>query len=398
MLFVMKQMSNIYSHMMCIGTFLLFQLFYGQAFASGLKSDETVLFFTVDAYKKTTDTVLKEPKPSKAHLQNFTNTIVLNENNHSIWLVPLHAWVYEQEKDSFWRTKLTHEIAEEIGLQENSPEYENLQNTLTMFLVDSESFKTLELQVNGQAVIFGRSSFNGHIQNTIEVSSNRKDISLDVHINETVLSKEAKQRKGLIRLIPNQGVSIISDIDDTIKDSHVLDKKELIKNTFLRPAKPVKFMNDWYQNMLKHYSSPDISKAYFHYVSASPWQLYPALNQFLQQHDFPSGSLYLRQFRIKDRSVLDFLRPSTEYKVETISRLIKQYPGRYFILIGDSGEHDPEIYGRIITTYPAQVKMIYIRKVPGSDLSKQRFSQAFGDIGSGKWQLFEEQNLPDFPF
>lgn len=396
----MKQISNSSLIGIAIGALFLNQLTFNQAFSTELKADETVIFFTVDAYEKTTPELKKKHKPSTNRLPNSantsTNTSTLSERKGSVWLVPLHAWVFEEEKDSLWRRKLTQQVSEEVGLQENSQEFDNLQDVLSMFLVDSESFKTLTLYINNQSVLFGRSGFNGHIQNTVEITSNRKDISLDIEIHEAVLSTEKRQRQGVIRLIPSQGISIISDIDDTIKDSHVLDKKELIKNTFLRPAKPVKSMNLWYQELRRYYSIAQKSNVYFHYVSASPWQLYPTLEKFLQQYGFPSGSLYLKNFRVKDSSILQFLKPSTEYKVETISRLIKRYPRREFILIGDSGEHDPEIYGRIVKAFPDQVKMIYIRKVPGSNLSVKRFNEAFKGIGQKKWQLFEAQQAPDF--
>jgi len=355
-----------------VGSIFLFLLLPDPALASRLKTNETVLFFKVDAYQKT-------------HTENST------------WFVPLHAWVYEAENDSFWRKKLIEEIADEIDLDDKSPEYQNLQYALKMFLVDSQSFKRLNVSIDNQAFSIGPSGFNGHIYNTLklDMSARNNEALLDIRVNESALENKKKIRESVIRLIPKQGISIISDIDDTIKDSHVLDKKELIKNTFLRPAKPVASMKSWYQCIFKHFSNKDSSRAYFHYISASPWQLYPMLDSFLREYDFPEGSLYLRTFRIKDRSLLNFLKPSTDYKISTISHLIERFPNRDFILIGDSGEHDPEIYADILRKFPARVKMIYIRKVPGSDLSAQRFNKAFNHIKTERWALFDEHRIAE---
>ena len=95
--------------------------------------------------------------------------------------------------------------------------------------------------------------------------------------------------------------------------------------------------------------------AYFHYISASPWQLYPALRQFMDNH-VPRGAVGLRNFRLKDRSFVDFLKSSQSYKVERITEIFcKRYPEHRFILIGDSGEHDPEVYGRIARSFAKQI-------------------------------------------
>jgi phosphatidate phosphatase APP1 len=114
------------------------------------------------------------------------------------------------------------------------------------------------------------------------------------------------------------------------------------------------------------------------------------LNKFLEHYQFPEGSLYLRTFRIKDSSFFDFLKPSTKYKILTITKLMKQFPERDFILIGDSGEHDPEVYAAILKKFTEQVKKIYIRKVSGSDLSEQRFKTAYKGLAQSKLVLFSE--------
>ena len=77
-------------------------------------------------------------------------------------------------------------------------------------------------------------------------------------------------------LVPPEGLSIISDIDDTVKVSNVLNKRELLANTFLREFTPIEGMAALFRRWGRAHG------AVFHYVSASPWQLQPELQAFLQ--------------------------------------------------------------------------------------------------------------------
>jgi phosphatidate phosphatase APP1 len=67
------------------------------------------------------------------------------------------------------------------------------------------------------------------------------------------------------------------------------------------------------------------------------------------------------------KSLLKLVGDATvEQKIFQISEIMRRFPQRQFILIGDSGEHDPEVYGRIRDTFGEQVKEIWIRDVVGA--------------------------------
>jgi len=70
---------------------------------------------------------------------------------------------------------------------------------------------------------------------------------------------------------------------------------------------------------------------------------------------------------------------SQELKQNVIKDRMASYPNRRFILIGDSGEHDPEIYGWAASSFPDQVKEIYIRNVTHEEFGNQRLNNAFGN-------------------
>jgi phosphatidate phosphatase APP1 len=137
--------------------------------------------------------------------------------------------------------------------------------------------------------------------------------------------------------------------------------------------------------------NPDAS---FHYVSSSPHQLYPALDGFLQENAFPPGSLHLRHIKLTEE-VLRKGSSSARHKHQAIRGLLQQFPGRKFVLVGDSGEADPEIYASIAEDYPGQVKAIFIRDVTGEAATLSRYQKAFGKIGSISWYIFT--SVDDLP-
>src|SRR5690606_35970024 len=97
------------------------------------------------------------------------------------------------------------------------------------------------------------------------------------------------------------------------------------------------------------------------YVSSSPRQLYPVLDDFLHEQQFPEGTLRLRDIRVSDE--LFGTKTSENHKLSAIENLLLAFPGRRYVLVGDSGEADPEIYGEIARRFPQQVVAIYIRDV-----------------------------------
>ncbi|TVR17196.1 MAG: DUF2183 domain-containing protein, partial [Balneolaceae bacterium] len=114
--------------------------------------------------------------------------------------------------------------------------------------------------------------------------------------------------------------------------------------------------------------------ATFHYVSGSPWQLFNPLSSFLfgDEAGFPVGSLHMKSARKNPltisswRDLLDFITNENltfEQKIDQISTIFEHFPDRQFIMVGDSGERDPEVYSTIRERYPDQVKRIYIRDV-----------------------------------
>lgn len=165
-------------------------------------------------------------------------------------------------------------------------------------------------------------------------------------------------------ILPEQGVSIVSDIDDTIKISNVANRRELLVNTFLREFRCVDGMAQLYREWAERGAS-------FHYVSSSPWQLFDSLYRWTSDDGFPPGTLHLRTFRLRDQ-VIRRRANAKKRKWRSITRMLKDFPGRRFVLIGDSGERDPEIYCQMCDRFGDRIAAIFIRQLENDESISKR--------------------------
>jgi phosphatidate phosphatase APP1 len=111
------------------------------------------------------------------------------------------------------------------------------------------------------------------------------------------------------------------------------------------------------------------------YVSKSPWNLYLPLVEYLEVQGLPLGPLILRDFG---------LRMTKNHKSEAIEAILQTYPALRFILIGDSGEEDPEIYAGIVRRHPQRIRAVYIRSIdprPGRLKAIQRLIEDVAPTG-----------------
>ncbi len=154
---------------------------------------------------------------------------------------------------------------------------------------------------------------------------------------------------------------IISDIDDTIKLTDVLNKKTEIVRNALFSKKAFSGMSQLYKELNK--KETDI-----HYVSGSPNLIRKVINNFLEDNNFPQN----RNIVLKTKKVHTY-----EYKVEAIKDLIKELNPDEIILIGDDTEVDPEVYDTISKLNPLKVSGIYIRAVQNRELPSNGLMRSF---------------------
>lgn len=189
----------------------------------------------------------------------------------------------------------------------------------------------------------------------------RKPISFfPTHVR--VLAGEELCAEEEIRYInPESGISLISDIDDTIKISGIgTGLREMFRNVFVREMStmPVPGVAEWFNSL----ASPPLN-VQVHYLSNSPWQLYPFLRELLIDHmKLPKGTWHLKKY---SGFVQGIFEPVAERKKESLEGLMRDFPGRKWILVGDGGEGDLEVYTEVVKKWPGKVIAVYIRDVSG---------------------------------
>ncbi|KAJ5674418.1 uncharacterized protein N7477_004352 [Penicillium maclennaniae] len=174
-----------------------------------------------------------------------------------------------------------------------------------------------------------------------------------------------------IQLVEPTGISLISDIDDTVKHSAITSgAKEMFRNTFVRDLNDltIQGVSDWYQELAKR-------NVDFHYVSNAPWQLYPLLEKYFKLVGLPPGSFHLKAYSGMLQGIFE---PTAERKRGNLEQLLRDFPERKFILVGDSGEADLEVYTDIVLANPGRILGIFIRDVTTTD-KKPFFDQSAGN-------------------
>ena len=183
--------------------------------------------------------------------------------------------------------------------------------------------------------------------------------------------------------VPSESVEfgVISDIDDTIVPTGATRVWEMLKTTFLGNAQtrvPFPGVAAFYQALSKglvgHENNP------FFYVSSSPWTLYDFLRELMTVYNLPQGPLMLRDIGLSREQ---FIAGShTKHKIVQVERVFSIIRDIPFILIGDSGQHDAEIYLQVIRDFPGRVKMVYIRDVdPASHKKVLKIADEIGKLG-----------------
>jgi phosphatidate phosphatase APP1 len=161
---------------------------------------------------------------------------------------------------------------------------------------------------------------------------------------------------------PTARFGVISDLDDTVIRTDATRLITMLRRTLLQNARtrlPFAGVAEFYNGL--HLGDDGSEANPVFYVSSSPWNLYSVLTEFLEFQSIPLGPLMLRDWGISDRGMLP--RGHGEHKLGAIRQILDCYPGLPFILIGDSGQEDPEIYRDIVHQYRGRIHAVYIRNV-----------------------------------
>jgi phosphatidate phosphatase APP1 len=157
---------------------------------------------------------------------------------------------------------------------------------------------------------------------------------------------------------------IISDIDDTVVETGATDfvrnwRRVLVDRPRDRLAVPG--ASTLYKIIAEDHVSP--ARPFF-YVSSSPWNLYGFIAEFMELNGIPHGPMFLKDYGIDDNQLIK--AGHDEHKLAAIETILAFYPGFRFLLIGDNGQKDVEIYAKAVEDYGHRVAGVFIRDVSGT--------------------------------
>lgn len=300
-------------------------------------------------------------------------TVARFDTDSGAWIAPVHGWIFEPEENSPWRRKAIRSFGQSLGLNESELSDPSFAKRARYFVVDNERGKSVPVTADGtSARLMPLSGANGHFQGELALPSTvRPDAAGRTTIRAITRDNDARRFEGSVFLLPEKGLSVISDIDDTIKSTGVGDDMTVVRNTFNGAFKPIGGMPELFNRLRK-------LNATFHYLSAGPWQLYPSLSEFITTSGFPEGSFHLRDIRFKDTSAFELFRTPEGFKRSQLELFFRTFPGRTYVLIGDSSELDPEIYGDVARAFPNVRIHIIIRE--HTDSPAGRYVKAFAGL------------------
>jgi phosphatidate phosphatase APP1 len=162
---------------------------------------------------------------------------------------------------------------------------------------------------------------------------------------------------------PEATLGIVSDLDDTVIDTGITRGLEFVRLTLFTEVTgrtPLPGAAELYRALTARRDGPPVP---VFYLSTSPWNLYELLTRFLALRGFPSGPLLLTDWGPSRTNL--FRAPTQEHKLTLTRALLAENPALRVVLVGDTGQLDPEIYATLAQEAPDRVIAVYVRRTTG---------------------------------
>jgi phosphatidate phosphatase APP1 len=163
---------------------------------------------------------------------------------------------------------------------------------------------------------------------------------------------------------PEATLAVISDVDDTVIETGITRGLEVLRLTLLTEVTertPLLGAAELYRALTAPRDGSGPAPVF--YLSTSPWNLYGLLTRFLELRGFPAGPLLLTDWGPSRTNLLRV--PTQEHKLTLIRALLAQHPALRVVLVGDTGQLDPEIYATVAQEAPERVHAVYVRRTVG---------------------------------
>lgn len=244
-------------------------------------------------------------------------------------------------------------------VRETEPLWRNVLNTWRRF-ASSEIAGARVTATFRDAVVQTVTDDEGHFQVRLQPRIDEADAQLWHEVNLSLPDLGATALAPV--LVPPREVdfAIISDIDDTVLQTNATSLIGMARSVIRNAASRLPF-----EGVTELYQALHRDRNPIFYVSSSPWNLYEILHDFMDLNGIPHGPMFLQDWGIEEKMFL--MAAHTQHKLAQIQQIVDYYPSMRFVLIGDSGQHDPEIYLEVIRAHPGRVIAAFIRDVT-SDL------------------------------
>jgi phosphatidate phosphatase APP1 len=256
---------------------------------------------------------------------------------------------------------------------DNDTFWQNLLATYQRFESDEVPGVTVRIEAFGQTHTTVTDS-EGYFELTINSSTDLPPgrvwfpirYSLDGIVQPTDSLVETTQpvfKDGYMMVTPSfSQFGVISDIDDTVLVTGATSLLQTARLTFLGNAYtrlPFAGIAAFYRALQSGPVTTLFNPIYF--VSSSPWNLYDLLVDFFRIQGIPKGPILLRDFSLSPEMLSS--EGHHTHKLKMIQKVMDVNPHLSFVLIGDSGQQDPEIYAQVVRENPGRIRAIYIRDV-----------------------------------
>lgn len=313
------------------------------------------------------------------------------------WLVPIHGRIFQPAHGRASKAALSLAL-KGFGVNPDALNRNLFDARCALLLGDNCEGRRVAVSVAGSDYVLPVTGRDGQFRGVVPVSADivpaavlpavgRGPQRLDLLAR--LAARDGRQFRGYALLTQRTGLSVISDIDDTVKITHVGDRRRMLALTFLEPFEPV-------PGIAARFRQWSAAGAAFHFVSSSPWPLYEPLAEFLAHAGFPDATTTLKNVSLRDRSIRNFLANSTKTKPPAIDVLLAAFPGRRFVLVGDDVENDARIYADAVRRHPGRIARIFIRHVEGQRRAADKARRELSALDPSLWQLFTDAaELPE---
>lgn len=235
------------------------------------------------------------------------------------------------------------------------------QNSETETVADDEGYFTAEFS-------------------NVEIAAEKlwQEIGFELLEPVSIDKQQPKTAGSFLTQLPGAKFGVISDIDDTVMETNVLNRLKMLITTIAaneHTRVPFEGVSAFYRALQKGISGNENNPIF--YVSSSPWNLYGFLIEFMRKHEIPFGPLFLKDFG--SHTIFNG-GDHLEHKIENITHILETFAHLPFVLIGDSGEKDPEIYRQINEKFPGRIRAVYIRDVNPNPERRESVSKLITDL------------------